>query len=328
MPGPTIFAEVITKKSIQQKIAALSDDELTDRITQDGFSEGMKDAMKKALAGAFARERIKREWLRMGGPASQLGLPLDPKFPLLRTNDGGYQIQFLGGNLNTTDANPLVRPSAGTRVIVRLEGIGLIVKQESDPDELYGSISVQIPTLDRNDHIDFPNIELGPKSNNRVWNNGLILYEGEPRFINIMINMSESDADANRDRVRRMARDAATRLYEEAKRKAAQAAGIDAETITNNTLIRQTGLDDMAKEYAEQGAQDLLDLIFGSGDDPYGVGHLSISGTEMMNPPPLKQFKCWDDPKLVDYTHQVIVEGYDDGDDRGVIALLFSVKPA
>lgn len=328
MPGPVVFAEVITKTSIKEKIAALSDEKLTDKKTHDELTQGMKDAMKKALAGTFARERIKREWLRMGGPASQLGLPLDPKFPLLKTNDGGFQIQFLGGNLNTTDANPAVRPSAGTTVIVKLEGIGLIVKQESDPDELYGSISVQVPTLDRKDDIDFPNIKLGPDSNNRVWNDGLILYEGEPRFINMMINMSESDADANRDRVRRMARDAAAQVYEEAKRAAAQAAGIDAETVTNNTLVKQSKLDEMARKYAEEGAQDLLDWIFGTGDDPYGVGHLSISGTEMMNPPPIKQFKCWDDPKLVDYTHQVIVEGYDDGGDRGVIALLFSVKPA
>lgn len=328
MPGPNIFAEVITKKSIEKKVTDLSDEKLTDKKVQDEMTQGMKDAMKKALAGTFARERIKREWLKMGGPASQIGLPLDPKFPLLRTKDGGFQIQFLGGNLNTSDADPVVRPSAGTTVILKLEGIGLIVKQESDPDELYGSISVQIPTLDRNDHIDFPNIELGPEPNRRVWNDGLILYEGEPRFINIVINMVESDADANRDQVRQMSRDNADKLYEEAKQAAAQAVGVDAETITNNTLVKQSKLDEMGREYARKKAQDLIDWIFGTGDDPYDQGHLSISGTEMMNPPPMKQFKCWDDPKLVDYTHQVIIEGYDDGGDRGVIALLFSVKPA
>ena len=76
------------QKQIDEWIEAFSErDELPDDATAQ---------MRERIRARMSQEKIRNYWLAQGGPASPVGLPKDPMFPLQKT-DSHYVAEFRSG---------------------------------------------------------------------------------------------------------------------------------------------------------------------------------------------------------------------------------------
>jgi hypothetical protein len=74
-------------------------------------------------------------------------------------------------------------------------------------------------------------------------------------------------------------------------------------------------------------AADLIADILGMGDDSYTPVGLTITAAEMENPPPVKEYRCAADPRVLRYTHARTTLCTDDAGDIGQITAVFRVEP-
>jgi hypothetical protein len=215
----------------------------------------------------------------------------------------------------------------GARVIVTFQGYALEIRQEEGGDTLYGAIEVLNPIKRTSIHHDIPVFQTNEDSNRTV-KVPLVLYEGPPAAITVIVSMNESDAGAgSREMARTEIRNACKRVLEVGVDHAVNSSDVTRQVI--DEFATETGVKQAAQSWLEKGADAAVEAIFGMSDDPYNPGVISISASEMMQIPPVQQYSRQDDPSIIiDYTHRITIQGRDHEDDIGQIALLFLVKSA
>lgn len=274
-----------------------------------------------------AQEAIEARWLEIGGPLSELGLPIDAD---LATEKSGsdYRARFRGGDI-------IFSPDGRTteeirkRVRVVLSGFALEQRQESGGDRIYGALMAICPASGRSFGQAIPIYTLGPEADNRVAPLDVMLYEGPPCSLQVTVQLLEQDSGDNAE-VRR-----AIRQRTEATLKAMQdiaftvagasapqvaAMGLDAE---NGSISAMRGL--VADLYGE-----IIHLALGAGDDQYNQFSVTIGADTMMNLPPIHAYTCARDQRQLTYSEgfNPFTYGRDDGGDRGMIRLLLRIEDA
>lgn len=313
----TVHVEVARNPVLQREIASLTVEEQLSRLNNIRNEPPGVRRLRAKLA-------LMKHWGDIGGPSSDVGLPLDNAFPLI-ARPNGMGIGFRGGVMNYNENEGTIVIEEPTHVVVRLEGYGLDIRQESG-DELCGTISGIVPSTGyRPGPFTLPQETVGPDDNDRIRMHSTVLYEGPPAALNLIINMIEVDEDEARDVAISVAQEAAQKGFD-AGVGAAAAQGGPAAEVAVQAAMKESGADEAIHRWINSGVQSFFDRILGTGNDPYAVGVLSIPAAEMVNIPPIQQYRCQADARVVDYTHKRTVSGRDDGSDLGQITLLFTVK--
>ncbi|WP_349570457.1 hypothetical protein [Azotobacter salinestris] len=281
-----------------------------------------QQAEEVARQAALKRELIMRTWIDQGGPKSPVGLPLDANFPVVESG-GQVKVQFRGGSMAIQGKDVVVAPER--HVVVTFEGYALVVRQEKG-DEVYGTLTTLVPsTGEKREHI-LRQVTLGPSDSHRVNHLSLVLYEGPPVDLQIGLSLFENDSgprDEIRKRVASYVSDAISKT---------------GDILTSTGVSTAAGVAIKSMEIEAVNGRSFLDIatgmlgglivdILGMGDDVYQPIFFIISHHEMMNAPPPQQLKCWNDPKILNYTHTFTAISSDDGDDKGQIATAFLIKP-
>jgi hypothetical protein len=271
----------------------------------------------------IAREQITRRWLQNGGPASPVGLPLDPSFPVLKTANG-HAVEFRGGRISFQDHDGQLVQSDLHHVVVTFEGFGLEVRQESG-DELYGTVHSQIGSTGFRQDFVLPEVSLGPEDTNRVAQYGTILYEGPPIDLNVVLSLVEHDS-GDRAKVRDEVRLRVGQLFKAAEDLAAGSPTGDPVQVAGMGLRSEALASSSLKDWLITAVADLINDLLGMGDDPYNMVGFTIAAAEMQTLPPLRQYRCWSDTRMVEFTHSRMTTCRDDAGDVGQITALFSVR--
>ncbi|MBW8824394.1 MAG: hypothetical protein JF567_09285 [Xanthomonadales bacterium] len=279
-----------------------------------------------------ARTAMKLKWMDLGGPDSQLGLPMSQSFPITQA-DGSITMNFRGGTLHVlSDGDAIVAPEqitmdANYRVAISFEGMGLEIRQEHDGDELYGSLSLTDGGRRRIEDFTIPQVTLGPESNHRIYKTSMELFHDRPPSdISIAIKLfehDEGDRDAMRAEIRKRVHQVFDKAVEEVGDAVPGPVGAAAAAMS-----RETGVDNSLTHWAVTALADGIDAFLGLGDDQYNGTILTIPYEEQLHIPPLQTYRCSHDPQTIDYTHKVTVNSRDDGHDLGQVSLLFKVRSA
>lgn len=273
-----------------------------------------------------ARDAFKQRWLATGGATSPLGLPVDPSFPVMKSGDNAYNCEFRGGQLRFNSNDGSIEQSAMNHVVVTFEGFGLEMRQE-DGDEIYGSVNVQIGTTGFKQDFVVPEQNLGPSGNNRIAQLGITLYEGPPVDLNILLTLVEHDS-GDRATVRNDVKNRFKQIFQQAEAAAsAGAAAAGASGSALKALQAESASSSDLKTWLIEETGGLIADVLGMGDDPYNPVGFTIPSAEMLNIPPLRQYRCSSDPKLLNWTHSRMSTCRDDADDIGQISALFRVRP-
>ena len=213
------------------------------------------------------------------------------------------------------------------QVAVIFEGFGLEMCQE-DGDELFGSLVCKVGATDYMREFDLKEVELGTADNdgNRINQPGLVLYQGPPTGLNILLSIVEHD-EGDRDQVR----DETRKRFREALETAGQVAagggaGGDALEIASRSMRQESGASTDIFVWLANAVSDLITDILGMGDDSFTPVGLNITAAEMENPPPVHSYQCASDPRVLYYTHSRTTLCTDDAGDVGQITALFRVE--
>lgn len=272
-----------------------------------------------------AREKIMQHWLQTGGSKSPVGLPMDPNFPVFRSGNI-RTTQFRGGRITFNDADAQVVQSDLHHAVVTFEGIGLEIRQERG-DEIYGSLHVQIGSTGFRKELTLGEVTLGPDANNRIQQYGMVLYEGPPTDLNIVLSVVENDS-GNRAAVRDEVRKRVAEIFKTAEDAASAGQLGDAAQRAASSLNTENLASSSLKGWLITGVADIVNAILGMGDDPYNPVGFTITAAELQAIPPLRQYRCSSDPRTLNFTdpHRHIATCRDDGGDVGQISALFSVR--
>jgi hypothetical protein len=270
------------------------------------------------------RTQIMKKWIEMGGPKSSVGLPVDPNFPIKQTGDN-LEVEFRGGSLKLNNVNAEIDESGLHHVSVTFEGFGLEMRQESG-DEIYGQLVAQIGSTAFKRELVLPEVTLGPEDNNRIAQYSMLLYEGPPVDLNIVLSLTEHDS-GDREAVRAQVRQKVGEFFDSAQNLAAGGVAGPAAQRAAQSLSAESLASSSLKDWMIDGAGDLINDLLGMGDDPYNPVGFTIYASEMQSVPPLRQYRCWSDPRVIDHTHARKTTCRDDGGDLGQITALFSVRP-
>ncbi|MFB1487707.1 MULTISPECIES: hypothetical protein [unclassified Thiocapsa] len=275
-----------------------------------------------------ARNAIMNHWLQSGGPASAVGLPLDPSFPVLNMAGDKMRSDFRGGRLTFNDHDGTVVESELHKVVVTFEGYGLEIRQE-DGDEIFGSIHSTIGTSGYTKDIVLPEVVLGPEGNNRIQQYGMVLYEGPPVDLGIVLSLTEHDS-GDRKAVRDEVRVRVNQIFQEARNAAAAGAAGSAAQQAATAMTNESLVSSSLQNWIINGAADLINDLLGMGDDPYNPVGFTITANQMQNIPPMLQYRCSSDPRVINFTQGLsrMMTGRDDAGDVGQITALFSIRPA
>lgn len=269
------------------------------------------------------RQRIMSEWLRANGARSAVGLPTNAQFPTYYRN-GRLYVDFRGGRMSTTmQAEGPVEFEPSSRVRVTFEGYGLDVRQERG-DELYGSIVANLGSQGYSKSWDLPQVTLGPDTKNRIYNNAIVLYEGPPADLNLVVQIVEHD-HGDRAAIRREVKRRVTDIFNTATAVVGGAAG-GAVGSALSSLQSESNSAGGLVSWLIDGAGSLVSNVLGLGDDPYNPGGLTIGAHEMVNIGAEQVYKCGTDPRRLHYTHRLTLSGKDDGGDVGWISGLVRVQ--
>jgi hypothetical protein len=274
-----------------------------------------------------AREAIMQYWVQDGGPASPVGLPIDPNFPVLITIGDELQSEFRGGRLTFKNHDGSVTQSDLHQVVVTFEGFGLEIRQESG-DEIYGSIHVEIGTTGFDNEFVVPEVVLGPEGHNRIGQLGIVLYEGPPVNLNILLSLTEHDS-GDRAAVREEVRAKVKEIFKAAKDAAAGGMAGPAAQRAAQSLNSESIASSSLQDWMLTGVADLINEILGMGDDAYNPVGFTITAAQMQNIPPMLQYRCSSDPRVINFSQGLsrMATCRDDGGDVGQITALFSIRP-
>jgi len=274
------------------------------------------------IQARLARKKIMEHWQAGGAADSKLGLPVDSGFPVLESG-GGYLCEFRGGRVHISGDNGALTEDLSGQVIVTFEGFGLEMRQE-DGDEIFGSVNCQIGTTGYKQDFVVPEQNLGPKGNNRIAQLGIVLYEGPPVNLNILLTLVEHDS-GDRAKVRDEVKKRFNQIFNEARSAAGAAAGAPSEAMAASKDESESS--DSLQGWLIDSAAGFINDLFGMGDDPYNPVGFTISHGEMSNPPSLRTYRCSSDPKSLEFNFSRISTCRDDADDIGQISALFSARP-
>lgn len=295
--------------------------DMTGRVYEDRPLLTVDPEVKKWI---LARRAILDKWAEQGGPASSVGLPLDPQFSLVSI-PGGSQVNFRGGSMKVMDRNPGVVNIESRRVVVTFEGYGLEIRQESG-DELYGTLDCKVGSTGYKQSFDLLQVELGPEDSNRIYQSSIVLWDGPPADINIVASLAEND-EGNREEVRQRMRQRIGQIFQAGAGLVGASVVPGAESIAaQSSLAAESASNDSLVTWALNGISDLIGEVLGLGDDAYNPAALTITANEMMQVPPLQTYRCWSDARTIPFTHSRTVTCRDDGGDVGQITVLFRVR--
>jgi hypothetical protein len=277
----------------------------------------------EAIKAASARKLIQERWLAIGGPASDLGLPYDPNFPPMKTADA-HEVVFRGGSMRVLDDHPDdITIDVRYRARVTFQGIGLEMRQESDGDELFGTISVAMGSTVDLKHYTIPEFVLGPDANNRIYQGVIELHNGRPNDISVIAKIFEHDS-GDRAALRQEARNRVKQAFESGTAivgaAAGGAVGTAATAIGNESKTQGSFFD-----WLRDGLADGITNFLGIGDDEYNTVAVDIPFNDMIRIPPTLVYHCSHDSRSIEYTHKMTTTCRDDGGDMGQISLLFKV---
>lgn len=269
------------------------------------------------------RQTLIDRWRVLGGPASPLGLPLDPAFPL-NSLPNGAKVVFRGGALKVRNNDPGVVEVVTESVIVSFEGFGLDIRQERG-DELYGTLDCKIGSTGYRQSFDLPQVELGPEESNRVFQSSIVLWDGPPADINIIASLAEHD-EGDREQVRQMVRGRVRQIFEKGQQAMGALVPGSETTAVKSALASESISNNSLQDWLIDGIGDLVNDVLGLGDDLYNPVGLTITAAEMRQFPPLQTYHCWSDTRTIPFTHSRTVTCRDDGGDPGQVTMLFLVR--
>lgn len=271
--------------------------------------------------GVLAGIRMKEKWNEMGGPRSELGLPLDRAIKVTERN-GSFVGEFRGGQMVMEHDHGEIEVTVSHRVAVVFEGFGLERRQESG-DEIFGTIHGRLGSLGYTKDFLIPEITLGPDGSNRIAQLGMTIYEGPPADLNIVLYLMEHDS-GDRKKVREEIRQYVQKAFETAGTAIGAGAGIPVGSYFDSEKASDVSL----QKLIVNGAADLIDKILGMGDDPYNQVGFTIKAEDMRSPGAMQTYRCSADPRTLRYNNglKFITMSRDDGGDTGQISALFSIQ--
>ena len=218
--------------------------------------------------------------------------------------------------------------TASNHVVVTFEGFGLEIRQEQG-DEIYGSVHGLVGSQGYTKEFVVPEQELGPEGNNRIAQLGIVLWEGPPIDLGIVLSLAEHD-NGDRETVRKEIRDRVKQVSEKAGQVLAGGAlGGGAAQNAGVAMQAESSQSESLWDWVRNGIADLIDKILGLGDDPYNPIGFTISEAMMRNIPPLQKYRCSNDPILLDVTEGLakMMRSKDNADDLGQITACFTIRP-
>jgi hypothetical protein len=311
-----ILREARDDQAVQRRLDQLMEEQ--NHLPRQDYAK-----LHERIRANLSHQRIKQHWLESGGADSPVGLPKDPVFPM-QHEDGHYMVEFRGGDIRIRDNGQGLVLNATRRVAVVFEGFGLEIRQESG-DEIYGTLSCKVAGTEYRQDFVLPEVQLGPEDNNRISQPGLVLYEGPPTSLNILLALVEHD-DGPRDEIREATRQRFRQVLETAGETVAAGLPGDAASIVSSVTRKEAVASGDLFEWLANAAADLIFEVLGMGDDPYTTVGLTITAAEMENPPPVMEYRCWADPRVLPYTHARTTLSRDDGGDTGQITAVFRVE--
>lgn len=192
-------------------------------------------------------------------------------------------------------------------------GIECRIRQESE-DEVFGTVKVVAGDGTPTNAVPFPESgywRLG-KAGQRIATAQIPLYRGpvtELAIAGTLVEHDSGDVEAEKRIISTAVSTAATTAL------AAYTAGLGA--------AAQPLIDLLAR-----GLVGLAAGALGIADDVYNPGAVALRAAELPNANARRRtLRRNDDPRAIDWTDVLVLEGRDDGGDRGVYALYFDVRP-
>jgi hypothetical protein len=262
-----------------------------------------------------ARATIERAWLRDGGPASSVGIPLDGSLREVRSEDGGWVGQFRGGQIKL-QANGKIVKYTQHEVTITVAGIECGMRQEAE-DEIYGVVTVFGPANGTVQSVRIPGsgvLTFGPPGARLTLPEVDVIRAAPVQDYKIFVALIEHDSgDAEA-----IARKVAERIESAAKAAIGSLTGVPAEAVA-----------DSQNEEIHTAALWVVGDLLGMGDDAYPTEGLTVRAAELMDgtgPALQAPYRRADDPRTIEqWTHKVILSGVDDGGDRGQYAVYLRV---
>lgn len=289
------------------------------RIPVGEMHENVNKTFHAAILKVLAQEEIKKAWERSGGAFSPVGLPLNPKFPVSQVEPGTWALQCRSGRIQYVQDDRKTFEIRTSKVTVRLVAIECQVRQESS-DEVYGVVSVHGPANRLIQTVRVPaseTMDMGEEGARLTFPNVPLVTDNPVEDLYLRVAWIENDSGNEED----IARKVADKLREAASAAAGALVGAGAESVTASQ-----------DETFYEASLWVVGEVLGMGDDAYPVEGKFVSAGEQMSgfgPPMQPTYLRGDDPRPVDrWTHDIIVQGVDDGGDLGRYRFFFEVSRA
>jgi len=256
---------------------------------------------------------IEKKYAQLGGKASPLGLPVNPTAGV-QLQGTTYLMDYRGGQIESSGGTSATAVKM-REVQVWWVGLECRIRQESS-DEIYGSVGAVVPASGGSFTHKFPGDrdywDMG-RPGERIVNVGVPIYTGPPADVVIVGALVEHDS-GNIDKYKQKFADEITR----AAQGLAGMEGVPAEA---------TAADEGWLNTLSLGLVNGIFSLVGADDDAYVPGNLLLHWTDILGHAfPKQTLRRDDDPRTIEYTHQLIVSGVDQGGDRGEYALYFDVR--
>lgn len=322
--GDNMIAQLMARlkqDEVEKALKDLRNNQVKDGDVQRRLIENYKVAIQEAANAA-----IEKGWNELGGPKSQVGLPLHGVIKAnldFESKVGGLEIRniksdFRGGMLLLSSDGSQIESPERRLVSADLLGMECEVRQEKE-DELYGVISILGPSNQEVAHVRFPSsgdhVVMGADGD-RILNLNIPIIVAQPlqNYI-IWVSLVEGDSGDTNE----IANKIAGKISEAAKAFIGGLTGVPAESASDTDDFKQKISDGLNWVFTE---------ILGMGDDPYGAGSLRLGWDELYEGayPIGPNLHRRDDPKTISgWTHKLTVEGSDDAGDRGRYSFYFKV---
>jgi hypothetical protein len=264
---------------------------------------------------ADAKTAVIREWNRLGGAKSPLGLPVKNEVEVAKTASG-FESRFRSGvmALNPTLA---ILPTKETDVVtIDLVGIECQIRQEGT-DEIYGVVTVIGPANNTIAQTRFGPLEMGPRGTRIVSLEKTLITKQVVENYKIHVALIEHDSGD----VDVIAKKVADKVREGAAAAIGALTGVPAEAVAESESFSE-GID--------QGLVFLFDDILGIGDDALLPQALDlpwptiVPGAVVVKLDPVS--RPGEPQKLERWTHQLVVSGVDHAEDLGQYGVYFRVR--
>jgi len=280
-------------------------------LDNDAFAD-----VKPVVLAAWANQKIQEKYAQIGGKTSSLGLPINADLGVQPAGGDKYFMDFRGGRIEVDPRSG--KPAVAKKLrVMELWWVGLECRiRQEKVDEVYGSVAAIIPGSGMSNFHKFPGDreywDMGPDGQ-RIVQVSVPLFQGPPMTVVLLGSLVEHDSGDIEEYKHKIADAIAN-----AARGLAVMAGVPAEA----TAADQGFINDLSLGLVNAAASAL-----GADDDPYVPQQLRLHWADILNGNYTRQtLRRDDDPRIVEYTHSIVVTGIDQGGDRGEYALYFDVR--